>query len=408
MQGKLEPQAYIDALRKGDYVFASIGLAKKIYDKYQSLSEKPLSADDVTPLLTNLFAETDLSIKDLPLIQLGILSIGASYGPGEATYYMTQIMAAAAALFSHEVWLREQEGNQDKSPQGIRHIVQDEITQAFKENGLKAAEGITEGKMSKEVDPAVLIVKETTYKKVFAYAVNHLISKNNALVRETGKLLIARLDEVEAQIVELDKKADASEGDSKEIGTLGRKARKSQREIEDHLSFLMVQPKDFNANNALSWMLDQGYLQEVKQQIESYLDFFNKNPIDDPKNNQGLLKAYDARKYAAAMMLTAIKTASLRPPQATLAILQDSAKMIENNRPGPWELGIIAWIIDLFIKKSEMTKITDKTLQLTKAEIKTLRTKNWFFQSRKALNEVNAEDSGPEAADKDIPYCIFD
>ncbi|WP_454785503.1 hypothetical protein [Legionella sp. WA2024007413] len=391
MQGKREPQAYIDALRKGDYVFAAIGLSKLMYAKYQSLSKRVLFADDVTPLLRNLFAETDLSINDLPLIQFGILYNQAS-NESEVTYYLTQMMASAAELLSHEEWLREQEGNRNKSPKDIRQLVRDEITEAFKkQNGLQEAERITEGKMG--MDPGVLVAKETTYKKTWAYAVNHLINENNVLIRETGKILLDRLDEVGAKIEELDRKAVSKEGD-KEIVRLWRETRKHQREVEDQLSILMVQPKEFHANKALSWVMDQDFLYEVKQQTEAYLNFLNNNPVDEPEKHKGLLKTYDARKYATAMMLTAIKTAFLRPPQATLAILQDNAKKIENNRPGFWELGIVAWIIDHFIKKSEMTKITDMTLKLTKDEIKKLGTNNFFY--KKAHHETISERSGHE------------
>ncbi|WP_131793969.1 hypothetical protein [Fluoribacter gormanii] len=534
MQDKLEPQGYIDELRKGNYIAAAMGLGNEVYSRYQSFSTEPLGGDDVLPLMITLLAETDIAIEDMPMIQHGILSTGM----GEQAGYMTHVLSATMKLLSHEAWLKEQEGNQEKSPQDIRKIVRNEVTELLetndnKVNKIKKIEKIADGKEKKETE--ALIAKEMTYQKTFAYAVEHLIKENNALIRETGKLLINLLDSSEAKIAEYDnlvhnkeaklrslrdalnqleaqrgklpdknylaQKKEFEEKIAKEqqklkkpleeITVLRREVMSLKIALENHLACLMIEPKDFNASRALSWIPNEKLLQEARQKVESYLDFLNSNPIDESEQNKDLLKAYDARKYAAAMMLTTIKTASLRSleatltllndnakiieknlpgkeggdlvgwfadgdskedlqevqqkiasyltfldqnvvenpdenpkllkayearkdaaqtmlrvvktaslrsPEATLTLLKDNAKTIEKNLPGPWELGIIAWIIDRFINKSEMRKTTDDTLMSTKAQIKTLGTKNSFMQSKKMLEEIKGngeEHKGP-------------
>ncbi|KTD02925.1 hypothetical protein [Fluoribacter gormanii] len=522
MQDKLEPQGYIDELRKGNYIAAAMGLGQELHDRYQKFSTEPLDGDVMIPLMTTLLAETNIAIEDMPMIQHGILSTGM----GEQAGYMTHVLSATLKLLSHEAWLKEQEGNQEKSPQDIRKMVRNEVTELLetndnKVNKIKKIEEIADGKEKKETE--ALIAKEMTYQKTFAYAVEHLIKENNALIRETGNLLIKRLNEVEAEIEKLEgekgsldatsislriqlKKLNADrdkldkkqfiiqENELHEKITLLEQLEKSRflkLNLEDDLARLITQPKEFNASKALSWISNEKTLQEARQKVESYLGFLNSNPIDESENNLDLLKAYDARKYAAAMMLTAIKTASLRSPEATLTLLNDNAKIIEENLPGkeggdlvgwfsdgdskedlqevqqkiasyltfldqnvvenpdenpkllkayearkdaaetmlmvvktaslrspeatltllkdnaktieknlpgPWELGIIAWIIDRFINKSEMRKTTDDTLMSTKAQIKTLGTKNSFMQSKKMLEEIKGngeEHKGP-------------
>ncbi|WP_454783353.1 hypothetical protein [Legionella sp. WA2022007384] len=401
MQDKLEAQVFVDALRRGEFASTAEVLAKKIYEKYQT-PERPLLADDYLPLMTNILAETDISINDLPMLKVGTLSTGSLT---EVGYYMNEILVAAAVFLSHEAWLREQEGNQDKSPEEIRQMVKDEVTKAFekKEDGISKAVKITEGKLSKQMAALDLLTKEASHPKAFDYAINHLIKENNTLIRETGELLVKELNQVEAEMAELDKKIVSAEAKIKELGKDAKEHKddlkkmvQSRRvlfdrkiELEEHLSNLMVKPHDFNANKAFEKMPNVKSIQELKGRIESYLEFLNDNPVEEPEENLKLLRSYESRKSAATMMLTAIKTASLRSPEQTLAILQDNAEALAKNRPGIWELGIIAWIKD-YLSKSGMMKTTDEALKSTKAEIETLGT-NSFFLIKQELNEIKKE-----------------
>lgn len=125
-----KPQDYIDAIRKGKYLLA-LGLGQLVYDRYKPLNnDEILGGDDVTPLMASLLAETDLTFNDIVKIQHGIFSLN-SHETAEQQYYLTQIMSAVSTLLSHEAWLMQQEGNQDKSPKEIRKMVRNEIAQAI-------------------------------------------------------------------------------------------------------------------------------------------------------------------------------------------------------------------------------------------------------------------------------------
>ncbi|HHF7375744.1 hypothetical protein [Legionella bozemanae] len=406
-----KPQDYIDAIRKGKYLLA-LGLGQLVYDRYMPLNnDEILGGDDVTPLMASLLAETDLTFNDIVKIQHGIFSLNA-HETAEQQYYLTQIMSAVSTLLSHEAWLMQQEGNQGKSPQEIRQMVRDEIAQAIarpvnpKKEAAKEVARTTIIDKSPEME--ILIEKEKSCQKVFAYAVDHLIKRNVEQIRDMGKLLSDYLDSIEADIKAIDQETKRLEAEQLEPGG-ERQARikeleKSRREIwnrklevEDQLS-LLSRPETHgqisaqSVKTALEGVPVEESFQSIHQQITSYLDFLENNR---PHKHSILLKAYEARKIAAENMLIAVTTSNLRTPDETLAYLENNIKAIENNRPGLLELGFIAWVKNFFKNyKAEMIKKTDNTLAATNTELKTF--KENFVEHKKALGMIMEEHRAEE------------
>lgn len=287
--------------------------------------------------------------------------------------------------------------------------------------------------MDKEM--LILIDKERSFQRVFAYAVNHLIKENVDQIREKGKLISDYLDRIEAYIEALDRESKTLKAEvrdlrndleelNKKIDTLPSEdfaaqkneldknitsrqeslsaIEKSRRgaytrklETMDQLSILITQPEKFkdsqmlenhilgllkritngrdqiSAKETLSELPDEVSLLNLQQKIESYLDFLDKKR---PDKDPRWLKTYEARKGAAENMLIIVKTASLREPAKTLEYLQNHIKTIENNRPGLFELGFIDWVKSFFKKyEAEMVKETDVSLESTQNELQTLR-----------------------------------
>ncbi|KTD67219.1 MULTISPECIES: hypothetical protein [Legionella] len=472
-QIKFKPQDYIDALREGNYPLAA-GLGRFLYTKYMPLNDgEVLGADEVTPLMASLLAETDITSADIANIQHGVLSLPFGL---ESQYYMTQIMSGAITLLSNEAALMKQEGNQGKSAKDIRQMVRDEINVAItgptykeKNRAQEVIANITNAKSSKELE--ALLAKEMTIQKVFAFVVDHLIKENVGQIRAKGTRLIHHLNNIENHVAELNREADKLEAEievlKKDLENLYNKIGKLPKDdfmaqkkalddnialkkvhlretiklisianghkhmAEDQLLILCNKPEEFNndhilhhlkgitnkrgevsAKKALEGLPVEAFLQEVQQQIESYLDFLDKKPVENPDKNPRLLDAYHARKNAAENMLIFIKTASLRTPQETIINLQHQAKTIESNRPGIRELGFLGWLKDFFIfwKKSEMTKITDDTLKNVNSVLASKKTE-FKEQPEKQVPEepapVEQTSSGPEPDEEDIELTTF-
>ncbi|QLZ67743.1 hypothetical protein FOLKNPGA_00516 [Legionella sp. PC1000] len=425
------PQKCIDALRRGDYS-SVLNLGKLVYARYKPLNDnKVLGADDVTPLMASLIAETNITLDDIVKIQHGILSAQAG---SQQQYYLTQLMSAATTLLSHEAYLMKQEDNQDKSPQEIRQMVRDEVAEAIKgcedpkKEGAKKVVNTTIIEMDKEM--VIVVEKKKAFQLVFAYAANHLIKKNVEPMRETGKLLSDYLDSIEAEIEALDKERDELENDLKQlIDQLPKEkdfsARKEELEknihlnqdrldnikrlpdglrrnayvrklaTENQLSFLIANPEkreEISLNEALSGVPIEESLQSLHQQIKSYIDFLENNR---PSKYSILLNAYNARKSAAKNMLIAVTTSNLRTPEETLVYLENNTKVIENNRPGLLELGFIAWVKNFFKEyKAAMVETTDAALTSTQNELQTLREN--FVERKNAFKAIK------DGAEKDV------
>ncbi|HHT0594537.1 TPA: hypothetical protein ACTXXA_003081 [Legionella anisa] len=443
------PQKCIDALRRGDYS-SVLNLGQLVYDRYVPLNDgKSLEADEVTPLMASLLAETDITLDDIVKIQHGIQS--SPYG-SQQQYYSTQMMSAATTLLGYEAWLVKKEDNPVKLPEEIRQMVKDDVAEAIKRpkdpKKDAAKEVVKKTMLDMDEEMLILINKEGSFQRVFAYAVNHLIKENVDQIREKGKLISDYLDRTEAYIEALDRESKILiaevrglrkdlEGLNKKIDTLSSEVFSAQKnelekniaskqnrlseieksrrgaytrklETEDQLSILITQPEKFkdhqmledhilgllkritngreqiSAKETLSELPGEEYLLNLQQNVESYLDFLDQNR---PDKDPKWLKTYAARKDAAENMLIFVKTAGLREPAKTLEYLQNSIKTIENNRPGLFELGFIDWVKSFFKKyEAEMVKKTDGALVSTQNELQTIRED--FAQRKKALGAI--------------------
>ncbi|PWY55579.1 hypothetical protein DGG96_10720 [Legionella qingyii] len=365
-----KPQAYINALRKGEYSVAA-GLGPLLNQRYLPLNkdednkDQSLGADDVTPLMASLLAETDINFTDIVKIQHGILSTD-----WEERYCLTQVMSGAAVLLSHEASLQLKEENKGKQAKDIRAIVTNAIQQAIK--GPEYTEGNAAQQVAKttmmELSKEMLasIDEEKTHQRLLDYTISNLKEDKASQLREAGTRLLAFIDKIDIHIGKMNKEfirlsdeidaLDKIEGGydpaqrkhmvALKLTRLSEKAEAFilRQAVEAQLVSLIAQPEQFEENNILYFLKAKatyaqisvkqalsGYpveepLQEIKQQIESYLEFLEQNPAAN--------QFYRARKHAAENMLILVKTADLRSPQDTLKNLECFAKTIENNRPG--------------------------------------------------------------------------
>ncbi|WP_133129174.1 hypothetical protein [Legionella steigerwaltii] len=464
----VKPQAYVDALREGNYQVAA-NLGRLLFDRYVPLNDgNTLEADDVTPLMASLLAETDITIDDMVRIQHGA-SFFSSDAEAEARYYMTQMGAGAITLFSNE--LKVQKENKDKSPQAIRQMIRDEINKAtagpYKEKNAaqEVKVMITNVEKSQEIEDWAQ--ERMTPQRVFAYAVGHLIKDNVKQIRAAGNLLNSYLnniiDNINRAEPELNKDAERLQTEMDEIKEklqmLGKKrgelpqedflaqkgkldeafklkrdsrlvilssiseANSRKRMIEDELLLLCTKPEKFkdkrvleehirgfleemmkgtSTNELLTSLPVEAPLQNVYQQIESYLDILNNNPVAEPDKNPKLLIAYNARKEAAENIRLIIKTSGSRSPQETLERLEKNVKVIENNRPGIVELGPVDWLKAKVKEFRAWINQTIDPLKSAKTEVKELRKNSGFFETaKKEFEEIRKEhEAKPEEGRK--------
>lgn len=169
----------------------------------------------------------------------------------------------------------------------------------------------------------ILIEKEKSCQKVFAYAVDHLIKRNVEQIRDMGKLLSDHLDSIEADIKAIDQETKRLETEQlepggerqariKELEKSRREAWNRKLEVEDQLS-LLSRPETHgqisaqSVKTALEGVPVEESFQSIHQQITSYLDFLENNR---PHKHSILLNAYEARKIAAENMLIAVTTSN--------------------------------------------------------------------------------------------------
>ncbi|QMT59744.1 hypothetical protein HBNCFIEN_01111 [Legionella sp. PC997] len=466
----VKPQAYIDALREGNYKVA-VNLARLLYDKYVPLNDgKDLTVEETLPLMTSLLAETDIAFEDIANIYRGELSFDSDE-EAEQRYYMSQMGTAALTLLANEATLREQDGNQDKE---VRQIIRDGINKAIegphqeKNATLEVKTTITS--VQKNQDMEDLVKKEMTPQRAFAYAVAHLIKENVDQIRVAGEILTEYLDnevdiinrnvsilnkevstleeeikaireeqkELEKPTVEssqeeflakkkeLDERLKLKINRRLEVLKLIREAKSPKEMIEAELALLCTKPEEFknekildnhlmdffkkmmretSVNEFLTSLPHENDLKNVQDQIKTYLDILDKNPVENPDENPKLLKSYNARKDAAENMLIIINTSSLRSGQETLAHLKKNIKAIEDNRPGLLELGIVGWVKGWIEKLRTLGTKTNDPLKSAKTGLEELKPN--FVRAKQQLEGIKKEHAQNEPkADTQSQYDL--
>lgn len=185
----VKPQDYVDALREGNYEVAA-NLGRLLNDRYIPLNGGvELGADEVTPLMAGLFAETDFTIDDIVRLRLGVSALSFDQ---EAQYYMTQMVSGASTLLSNEASLMKQDANKDIPPADIRQMVAGKIKEALAGPYVKNATqdvvaAITSMEKNQEMEE--LVKKKRSHQQVFTYALEHLIKENVPQIRAAGNIL---------------------------------------------------------------------------------------------------------------------------------------------------------------------------------------------------------------------------